>query len=285
MHKLYVLICILIIPISGITQKKSIEYQQCIGITNQIVDVGSELQEDCTVLPESTIDSNKVVSIVQVVYCDSQPTNYLEVYFGGKNYFIDKSTLLIDEKNNAALENNDKLNLVDIRFNAVSYPLSLENPDFTDEELIQIVDERIKIQAQKDLIKFNNKCSSLGLMISNYYVYDESDYTEGTSFSVQVYNPTAKTIKYIWLDIVGYDAVDEKVIEKGASKKSVKCIGPIEPEGFSTYQFDYVWFTDIVDYSKIGTIKVQYMDKSIKTILKGQSVVLTDDLRLALKTD
>lgn len=50
-----------------------------------------------------------------------------------------------------------------------------------------------------------------------------------------------------------------------------KCIGPIEPQESGAYKFEYVWHTDIVEYSKLLSVKIQFMDNTIRTVQNADS--------------
>lgn len=94
----------------------------------------------------------------------------------------------------------------------------------------------------------------------------------------EFYNPTKKTIKYITINFVGYNAVDDPVSTYEGSTLTRKCIGPIEPKDQATYEFEYVWFTDIVEYAKIKSILVQYKDGTSKRINNASNIVWSDEL-------
>lgn len=149
--------------------------------------------------------------------------------------------------------------------------------------------QELNSQNKKDsvLTKFlkNGRIKGLTLLVS--VIYDESEYTEGTSAKFVVYNPTQKTIKYLWFTVVGFNPVGDKVIDrvKGVSNITLKGVGPIEKDESGTYEFDYVWFTDMVETFKIISIKVQYMDNTIKTISNVKEITFTDDMLNSLKND
>jgi len=117
--------------------------------------------------------------------------------------------------------------------------------------------------------------SSKGISIYSWGVYDESEYTDGTSIRFTFYNPTQKTIKYVNISFVGYNAVDDRV----GRPISKRCIGPIEPDETASYNFEYAWFTDVVEYAKITSLSVQYKDGTTKTVANPHSVVWTSDMR------
>lgn len=117
-----------------------------------------------------------------------------------------------------------------------------------------------------------------GLSIINWGVYDESEYTDGTGLEFEFFNPTKKTIKYITINFVGYNAVDDPVSTYEGRTLTRKCIGPIEPGNQATYEFEYVWFTDIVEYAKIKSILVQYKDGTSKRINNASNIIWSDEL-------
>lgn len=132
-----------------------------------------------------------------------------------------------------------------------------------------------KTKEHLDELKSHTK---YGLSIVSWGAYDESEYTDGTGMKFEFYNPTKKTIKYITINFVGYNAVDDPVSTYEGSTLTRKCIGPIEPKDQATYEFEYVWFTDIVEYAKIKSILVQYKDGTSKRINNASNIVWSDEL-------
>jgi len=126
--------------------------------------------------------------------------------------------------------------------------------------------------------KFFDGCKTKGLALLKWSIYKESEYTEGTGAEFEIYNPTTKTIKYIWITFVGFNPVGDKVIDRRrrTSNITVKAVGPIKPNYSGKYQFKYMWLTDLVQTARITLIKVQYMDKSIKTILDPKIITLDE---------
>ena len=132
-------------------------------------------------------------------------------------------------------------------------------------------------QYSQDMKKILNEFDSFkkyGLSVVEWRVYDESEYTDGTGIRFTFYNPTSSMIKYITITFVGYNAVDDPV-GRAITKK---CIGPIEPDESADYEFEYTWFTDIVEYAKIRSIKVDYKNGTSKTITNVSKIEWSDDL-------
>ena len=61
-----------------------------------------------------------------------------------------------------------------------------------------------------------------GLNIETWGVYDESEYTDGTGIRFRFFNPTDQTIKYITINFVGYNAVDDPVSSRGKTVQTRK---------------------------------------------------------------
>lgn len=130
------------------------------------------------------------------------------------------------------------------------------------------------VQDTKVLLKEFDTFKKYGLSIVNWKVYDESEYTDGTGIRFTFYNPTNSMIKYITITFTGYNAVDDPV-GRAVTKK---CIGPINPDASASYKFEYTWFTDIVEYAKIRSIKVDYKNGTSKTITNIGAIEWSDDL-------
>lgn len=58
-----------------------------------------------------------------------------------------------------------------------------------------------------------------------------------------------------------------------------KCIGPIEPDETASYDFEYAWFTDVVEYAKIRSISVIYKNGTTKTISNPKNIMFPKELR------
>lgn len=105
--------------------------------------------------------------------------------------------------------------------------------------------------------------------------------TEGYSSTgayFKIYNSGKKTIKYIWITVAGENAVNDLVkTTSGGYYKTLKGIGPVEPDAMASWEFDYVWFTDIVEYLRISTIKIQYMDGTFRTVKYNEDMYIGND--------
>ncbi len=187
---------------------------------------------------------------------------YYEILYNNKTYYIE----------------NDKINV-----NELYYPQLLSMDYFVKVNFKENARKTAKLIFEDELLKaltFIKKCELKGLVILDWSFYDESEYTNGTSVQISIFNPTKKKIKYIWLTFIGYNAVDDVIIDrvKGTSKITMKGIGPINADETGAYKFDYVWHTDLVETMKIFQVKIQYMDGSFKTIINPKEIILDKQL-------
>ena len=87
----------------------------------------------------------------------------------------------------------------------------------------------------------------------------EDYYSTGLNFSL--INKSKRTIKYIALTTKGLNAVKDPI-----ESKTARGIGPIEPEEAATYEFENIWWTDLVEFHKPVSLVITYMDGSTKTL-------------------
>lgn len=230
-----------------------------LGFASKDAFFGKEIKSYCTPSLDKHIKKGSPLFISGANVCESLQRKYkfFEVVFKNEVLYTEESNIISTNKNLwdkiSSLSQNEK-----------------DSVRFIAKKAGQLWD----IKSKKDAIDFLNKTKTHGLSILKFSCYDESEHTEGTGFKVNVYNPTNKTIKYIWFNIVGYNPVGDKVVSKGKSVQTVRGVGPIKPEGTGEYEFEYVWFTDMVEAANVASIKVQYMDGSFKTILTPKSITM-----------
>lgn len=248
------------------------------GMTKQDAEVGNEVNPDPYVgiifnyyekLPSKIVYIGKVYE-KQIKGRSEKNKMYFEGYYHGKQFFISADNIILD---------GDMIRKIDT--------LRLAS-----NEIQNTFQNNVKKIALNNHIEKNNKIQyyfkthkKYGLSILDWNIYDESEYTDGTSFSINLINPTKKTIKYVTINIVGYNSVKDKIISKGKYTQSIKCVGPIAPEEQASYNFEYVWFTDLVNNAKITSITVQYMDGTIKTINNEKLVKWDSDMLDYLNED
>ena len=175
----------------------------------------------------------------------------------GKFFYIDIEDVVIDwdfqneEKriykiNNSQLLENYRISSEDIKRNFAAYMKS-----FVYKEYKQQYD---RVYAKYKVL------SSRGIMFTDMTLTDD-DYYYSTGLSFSLINLSSKTIKYIALTTKGLNPVKDPI-----ESKTVRGIGPIAPGESATYEFDNVWWTDLVEYHKPTTCVITYMDGSTKTL-------------------
>lgn len=186
--------------------------------------------------------------------------DYLVAYYGKQRFFVENSAVFMLEEKQAALPELDDQILAKLDFSVL------------EEE-----GEAYRHLAEMEALKAFDAPARHGVSVLDFSVYDESEYTEATGFKLRVFNPTKKTIKYIRVDLVGMNAVDDPVRDRyaGSAIKRVRGIGPIAPQSTGSYTFENLWFTDTVEWPKLVSLRVDYMDGSSKTI-KNLKLVQVD---------
>ena len=123
-------------------------------------------------------------------------------------------------------------------------------------------------KAEKDAKERHNKLEAItqrGLIVFEAHPYDMGQYLSSTGMSFRIANTSNKTIKYITFNAVGYNQVDDPIPNYGKYTVSGRGIGPIEPYTTVSYDFDFTWFTDLVEYLKVKSIKVEYTNGTTRT--------------------
>ncbi len=126
---------------------------------------------------------------------------------------------------------------------------------------------------------------SAGIILMNYSVEDVSEVTDGVTAKFEVFNPTNKTIKYVTFYVSGINAVGDKVynIRQQSYVSEFKGVGPIKSKESASYEWEYAWFTDVVETLKIIKVKIQYMDGSAKIVTIPKSIVLPSKFQFQLQ--
>lgn len=213
------------------------------------------------------LEENTPVLIGGITNCEknsypiSAPVEIIIIYYNNEMLYIKKEDLQVQEGVFAKFRemNTERAEAFRLRVAAVSEKLYKLN----------------KTKAKSFLAAAKSK----GLVILNWEYYDESKYTSGTSVKIRIYNPTSKTIKYVWFTFAGYNAVGDRVIDSRRGATIVrKGIGPLKPGEEGSYVYEYVWFSDLVETAKIISAKVQYMDGTIKQINSPKDIIMPKSL-------
>ena len=191
--------------------------------------------------------------------------DYYKAALHGKSFFIECSKVDLDNP--------------ELLTTLLSHPQEVRDAFFDFAKIIsryRYNEERVKN------LKAFQKLIERGFVVVEAHPYDMSEYTDGTGMKFSFLNTSNNTIKYITINFIGYNAVDDPVPSRGKTLLTRKCIGPVESFETASYDFEYIWFTDIVDYSKIRSIVVQYKNGTSKTFTGDAVKPASDDVINAL---
>lgn len=243
-------------------QKNFTDTSSVIGVTLKSVFIGTEIKEFydfCTLENKKLLPAKTILFIGGKSVCKNK--DYYVVYYKTKKYYVEDQDIYVSQEDKIGIDNLKELSKDVFESKAKYYGELIYNRD-----LLLLKD-------------FNTKSTKQGLIILEKDLRDESEYTDGTSLLINILNPSKKTIKYITFTIIGYNAVDDKV----GNPITKKCIGPIAQDESGSYDFEYLWFTDIVETCKITNIKIQYMDNTYKTITNPKSIEIPNSLKYLLE--
>jgi len=182
---------------------------------------------------------------------------FLKMIFNGKAFFMKADNVKLSQEGKAKLD-------------------SLENCSKEVQELFWnktlLLNQALYYNRLNKALKEVQSYSKYGLAIKSWQVYDESEYTNGTGIRFTFLNPTEQVIKYVSITFQGYNAVDDPY----GRTVTKRCVGPIAPKETASYNFEYVWFTDVVEYAEIRSITVTYKNGSTKTINNAKAIMLSD---------
>jgi hypothetical protein len=217
-----------------------------------------------------------------------------------KNYFTIESEIRADKNiyvtltDSVRLKPRSEIIAIENERKRIIYQKEIEELNSYEKERLAIEEEKRKIDQEKEIenekkLKLKgqiivNNLSKQGIAILDYEAFDNSEYTDGTGFRIKFFNPTKKTIKYINISFIGINPVNDKVSNKYGNSyiNNVRCVGPIKQYDEAEFEWDYVWFTDIVETIKLVSIKVQYMDGTIKTITDFKNIIVKEDEQIYL---
>lgn len=262
------------IDLDSLVRKKMI-----IGFTKPAAKVGQAISPKCELTNPTyykPIHSayDKTTIVTDYILCNNgSPVQFFEIYDGENFKIISNDDLSFSDE-------VDKENLkVDFAtMSAVDKTFLKENAGKMATFIIDAVEESIndkRIEVLSDALAPFDRVKKYGIGLVTFHP------TEGyssTGATFKIFNASSKTIKYIWFTVAGENAVEDLVrLSNGNYYTTLKGIGPIEPSGISSWEFDYVWFTDIIEYLRLSTIKIQYMDGTIKTMKYNEGMYLGQD--------
>jgi hypothetical protein len=235
--------------------------QTLLGTVSEIALTSGSQGDFCILTGGPTLSANRKVVVIGERECipryGSRREVHLELAVNGKRLFTEKQYLTIDSKTNDMPR------------------LDSETP----QEYIDRALQASKNLRQQELATAASAVRSLrksGLAILHAKITDTSEYTQGTNFSISVLNPTEKVIKYITIAVTGLNAVNDPIRDrlKGGPRLTVRAVGPIQAGEFASYNWEYMWHTDLVESFRISEIRVEYMDKSTRVVKDWKSIAI-----------
>lgn len=144
---------------------------------------------------------------------------------------------------------------------------------------VYAADGRTKVISESEVeayVKVGWYRSKLEAVASNYpdhnvKVYSVHFYKNsvgGIEPKIEVINDSGKTVKYIYITAVPYNAVGDIVSSSigGTTYSTLSITGPLESGSIWTFRWDPVWYNYTVYDIKITKIEVKYMDGTSETI-------------------
>lgn len=238
------------------------------GIAKKYTSIGKSLSTSCYTSDSKMLDTATLLVVAGYESCKpsySEPKGFYTVFKGLQKYHIAEADLELSEQEAAQVKS-----------------LSVEQkPAFSKQA------ERFAIYLREkelsEVVATLKRHKKSGLTVVSSSIADVSEHTQGTSFAIEVLNQADKPIKYVWFTVVGYNAVGDPVRRRSGTAATVKGIGPIAPGDSASYDWDYLWMTDIVESFKIPKIKVQYMDGSVREVQNIKAITLSNSSRTILK--
>jgi hypothetical protein len=248
---------------SGDAPIVSLPVGEILGIVSDDAEVAAKLDRICyPQYPRKKLPKGAMVVVVKKSDCvGSHNVNrrtHFEVFFDGEKYFAEMGDIWLQD---GSLQR-----------------LTEVTPEQRDASLSRWADlsKLMTLRQKSSAVKALEATKSSGIALLKTRIFDVSEHTEGTGFSVELYNSGTKTIKYVSFSVVGLNAVKDVVrdpIRRNAAA-SFRGVGPIEPGGVASYSKDYFWMTDLVESFRIAEIKLEFMD--------GTSRVLKDTAKLRI---
>lgn len=247
------------------TKPESIsDTSKVVGIISEDYFAGLSVDELCMTRSDKFFARKTPIMISGTKVCRGKhlvdSLRFYEVAYDGKVYYLPFKTVLTKQNVFELIEAFDSNQKVKFRDKAVE------------------MSKLLLLTTKQEALKFLEGCKAKGLAILDWSFYDQSDYTEGTGVRIKIYNPTAKVIKYITFTFVAFNPVGDKITDKvRGSNISMKGVGPIKPGESGSYNYEYVWFTDLVESVRIMNIRIQYMDGTIKSVNNPKDIILSSE--------
>lgn len=240
---------------------------------------GSKINADCSLFNQRLYrsphtEAPKMAYITDYVLCNNGSVNmFFEVYDGANFVYVPDNKVTFNK---------------DVDSDNIKVLLSRRTPDeksllktnigqlvaFGRDYFVEEKEKEMSAERREALQPFIDT-EKYGL---GFIKYNATEGYSSTGANFEIFNPSKKTIKYIWFTVAGENAVEDLVrLPNGTYYKTLKGIGPIGSYETGAWSFDYVWFTDIVQYLRLSTIKIQYMDGSVRTVKYNDAMYIGEE--------
>lgn len=208
-------------------------------------------------------DANFKVAILETYTC------------GDKKYYI--------------IESKGKKVMINARYIKIDNDLNFDEVSNTTQNLkykraVELYTEDLNDNEKKEFQSYIKQQQAVGIILLDYSIEDVSEVTDGVTAKFEVFNPTNKTIKYLTFYVSGINPVGDAVynVRQHSNISEFKGVGPIKPNESAYYEWEYAWFTDVVETLKIKKVKIQYMDGSTKIVTNTKSLILPSGFEFQL---
>lgn len=192
-----------------------------------------------------------------------------------QNYYAEKREILeLEEKKQELIlsqKREEELRIIEDAKNEVI----IKNKSKAQNDSILASESHIRLLREKDEDDNINKLISSiinkgieggGILLKKFNVIDEGYGRIG--INVEVFNCSKKRIKYITFSVKAFNPVDDQVGEI----EPLKGVGYIESNNVGEWNFDAVWYSDVISSAKITSIKLVYEDGSVKNISNIEAI-------------
>lgn len=208
-------------------------------------------------------DANFKVAILETYSC------------GDKKYYI--------------IESKGKKVMINARYIKIDNDLNFDEVSNITQNLkykraVELYTEDLNDNEKKEFQSYIKQQQAVGIILLDYSVEDVSEVTDGVTAKFEVFNPTNKTIKYVTFYVSGINPVGDAVynVRQHSNISEFRGVGPIKPNESANYEWEYAWFTDVVETLKIKKVKIQYMDGSTKIVTNTKSLILPSGFEFQL---
>lgn len=278
MKKLYILF--LSTPIIFFSQQSEIDTvllsKMIVANVNTDFPVGKKINADCTLgdtkMYRSThSEAPKLTQVTDYILCNKgTPNMFFEIYDGNDFLYVKDNDVQFTKDTDV---DNIKVTLSRRTSQEKSFVRSNVRGlvNYAEGYFLEQKEEDLSAEKREALKAFFDT-EKYGL---GFVKYNATSGYSSTGASFKIFNPSKKTIKYIWFTVAGVNAVEDLVkLSSGSYYTTLKGIGPIESNGFGSWEFEHVWFTDIIEYLRISNIKIQYMDGSVRTVKYNENMYI-----------